>query len=196
MNTAGFSRRWLYQCRSLTKGEIALAYLLFRDAIDYRRVRIHSRRYVPLQPPNCAMTPNGHLYFHASRFLDDYAQASIINQHWFVHEMAHVWQHQLGYAVRLRGAVRIGLSYAYTLAPGKTLADYNMEAQGDLLADYFVLRHLGSAVSMRQPRYADSLPLYEEVLAGFLANPGSVASLPGDWGRYTVHLKRRARRKL
>ena len=173
-----------------------MASLLFRDAIDYRRVRIHARRYMLFQPSNCAMTPNGHLYFHASCFLDNYAQASVTNQHWFLHEMAHVWQHQLGYAVRLRGAVRIGLSYHYDLAPGKTLADFNMEAQGDLLADYFALRHLGSSASMRQPRYAGSLPLYEQVLAGFLADPVSVANLPRDCGRYLLHLKRRARRPV
>ena len=79
--------------------------------------------------------------------------------------------------------MRIGLSYDYDLAPGKTLADFNMEAQGDLLADYFALKHLRSSEAMRQRRYADSLPLYEEVLAGFLADPGSVANLPRDYGR-------------
>lgn len=173
-----------------------MASLLFRDAIDYRRVRIHARRYMPFQPRNCAMTPNGHLYFHSSCFLDDYARASVTNQHWFIHEMAHVWQHQMGYAVRLRGALRIGLSYNYDLAPRKTLADFNMEAQGDLLADYFALRHLGSSACMRQPRYAGSLPLYEQVLAGFLADPASVANLPRGYGRYMLHLKRRARRMV
>jgi hypothetical protein len=104
--------------------------------------------------------------------------------------MAHVWQHQLGYAVR------IGLSYDYNLAPGKTLADFNMEAQGELLADYFALKHLSSSESMRQQRYADSLPLYEEVLAGFLANPASVANLPCDFGRCLLHLKCLARRRV
>jgi hypothetical protein len=173
-----------------------MASLLFHDAIEYRRVRIHARRYMPFQPSNCAMTPNGHLYFHASCFLDDYAQASATNQHWFIHEMAHAWQHQLGYAVRLRGGVRIGLAYNYDLASGKTLADFNMEAQGDLLADYFALRHLGISACVRQPRYADSLPLYEEVLAGFLGNPGSVANLPKGLGRFVLHLTRRARRTV
>ncbi|MGJ9418100.1 Rhs element Vgr protein [Massilia sp. CMS3.1] len=172
-----------------------MASLLFRDAIDYQRVRIHARRYMPFQPKNCAMTPNGHLYFHASCFLDDYAQASATNTHWFIHEMTHVWQFQLGYAVRLRGAVRIGLSYAYALAPGKKLADFNMEAQGDLLADYFVLRHLRSPVAMRQQRYASSLPLYEEILAGFLDDPASVANLPGGYGRCLLPLRHLARRK-
>lgn len=73
--------------RLLTPGEIAMASLLFRDAIDYRRVRVHSRRYMPFQPSNCAMTPNGHLYFHASCFLDDYAQESLTCEHFFLHEM-------------------------------------------------------------------------------------------------------------
>lgn len=187
------SRRPRLNCwRPLTAGEIAMASLLFRDAIDYARVRIHARRYMPFQPKNCAMTPNGSIYFHHSCFRDDYAQASPTNQHWFIHEMAHVWQHQLGYAVRLRGAVRVGLSYDYELVPGKTLADFNMEAQGDLLADYFALRHLNSSIAMRQRRYADSLTLYEEVLAGFLADPASPANLPRGCGRYLLPLKRLA----
>ncbi|HEY0064166.1 MAG TPA: Rhs element Vgr protein [Telluria sp.] len=155
-----------------------MASLVFGNAIEYGSVRIHSRRYMPFQPKNCAMSPNGSLYFHASCFLDDYAQASAINQHWFMHEMAHVWQHQLGYPVRLRGAVRLGLSYHYELAPGKRLGDFNMEAQGDLLADYFVLKYLGSAASMRQPRYAHSIALFEQVLARFIDDPSDRANLP------------------
>lgn len=163
--------------RLLTEGEIALASLLFHDAINYRRVRIHGRRYMPFQPKNCAMTPNGSMYFHASCFLDDYAQAEATVQHWFIHEMVHVWQHQLGYPVRLRGAVRVGLRYDYELAEGATLADYNMEAQGDLLADYFVLKFLRRPDAMRQRQYGGQLALYERVLAGFLADPLDRANL-------------------
>jgi hypothetical protein len=196
MDVVPFNRPHFHQSRLLTAGEIAMASLMFADAIDYRRVRIHARRYMPFQPSNCAMTPNGSLYFHKSCCLLDFSSGSEHARHWFLHEMAHVWQHQLGYAVRLRGAVRIGLSYAYDLDPGKTLADFNMEAQGDVLADYFALRHLGSSASMRQPRYSDSLPLYEAVLAGFLANPASVANLPRDFGRCMLNLKRRARLKV
>jgi hypothetical protein len=168
------SPRW----RSLTAGEIAMASLLFHDAIDYQRVRIHARRYMPFQPRNCAMTPNGSMYFHRSCFLPDYTRGDPAVVHWFLHEMVHVWQHQLGYPVRLRGAFRIGLSYRYTLHAGATLADYNMEAQGDLLADYFMLRFLRRPQVMRERRYADALDLYEAVLAGFLADPGNRANLP------------------
>jgi hypothetical protein len=129
--------------RGLTAGEIAMASLLFGDAIDYTRVRVHDRRYLPLvQPKNCAMTPNGSIYFHHSCFLPDYSLGNPTVIHWFMHEMVHVWQHQLGYPVRLRGAIRLGLSYHYELREGATLADYNMEAQGDLLADYFALKFM------------------------------------------------------
>jgi len=81
-------QRW----RPLTAGEIAMATLLFRDAIDYARVRIHARRYMPFQPKNCCMTPNGSMYFHHSCFLDDYSQANVAGQHWFLHEMVVLWQ--------------------------------------------------------------------------------------------------------
>jgi hypothetical protein len=83
------SQRW----RPLTAGETALASLLFRDAIDYARVRVYSRRYLPyVQPKNCCMTPNGSMYFHHSCFLDDYSQATPTGQHWFMHEMVLLWQ--------------------------------------------------------------------------------------------------------
>ncbi|TFW36206.1 Rhs element Vgr protein [Massilia horti] len=162
--------------------------LLFGGALDYSRVRIHNHCYLPfgLQPRNCAMTPNGSIYFHQSCFLPDYSRADIGAKHWFMHEMVHVWQHQLGYPVRLRGALRIGLSYRYELRDGATLADYNMEAQGDLLADYFVLKHLGKPDAMRQQRYRDSLALFEQVLAGFLDQPASRDNLHRGLARMLV----------
>jgi hypothetical protein len=95
----------------------------------------------------------------------------------------HVWQHQLGYPVRLRGAIRLGLSYHYELCEGATLADYNMEAQGDLLADYFALKFLHHPPIVRQRRHAHQLDLYEHVLAGFLADPGDRESLPRGGAR-------------
>lgn len=165
-----------------------MASLLFGGAIDYARVRVHNRRYMPFQPKNCAMTPNGSIYFHRSCFLPDYTGGDPLTVHWFMHEMAHVWQHQLGYPVRLRGAIRIGLPYHYDLRPDATLADYNMEAQGDLLADYFALRHMHKPRVMRQRRYAHSLALYEQVLAGFLADPADVANLPQGPARRLVRV--------
>lgn len=164
--------------RRLTAGEVALARRVFGDAIDYARVRIIGRRYMPFQPKNCCMTPNGKLYFHHSCAHDDFSAQGVGLQHWFIHEMVHVWQHQLGYPVRLRGALRVGLDYHYRLSAGATLADFNMEAQGDLLADYFVLRLLGRADAMRWPDQAGDPSMFDQVLAGFLAAPGQKRHLP------------------
>lgn len=164
--------------RALTTGEVALARRLFGAAIDYGKVRIIGRRYLPFQPKHCAMTPNGSMYFHHSCVRDDFAAADVVGQRWFMHEMTHVWQHQLGYPVRLRGAVRIGLDYHYHLRAGATLADFNMEAQGDLLADYFVLRLLHRADALRWPDQAASPHLFDAVLAPFLADPACRRHLP------------------
>jgi hypothetical protein len=175
--------------RGLTEAEIKMASLLFGGAIDYGRVRIHGRRYLPFQPKNCAMTPNGSIYFHRSCFLPDYTAGDPLTIHWFMHEMVHVWQHHLGYPVRLRGAIRLGLPYHYELREGATLADYNMEAQGDLLADYFALKYMHKPHIMRQRRYAHSLALYQSVLAGFLADPRDPANLPQGPARKLVRAR-------
>ncbi len=90
---------------------------------------------------------------------------------WF---MKHVWQFQLGYPVRLRGAIRIGLSYAYTLGTGRQLSSYNMEAQGNLLADYFVLKFCGTQNRLYELRHRhapDAFALYETVLDDFIHAP-------------------------
>jgi hypothetical protein len=169
--------------RALTPGEIALARLVFADAIDYSAVRVHARGYLPfgLQPSHTAMAPNGSLYFPRACFRDDFSACDLGYRMWFIHEMTHVWQFQLGYPVRLRGAIRIGLGYGYTLSQQKRLADYNMEAQGNLLADYFALRFCHAPQRLYEPRYRsmpDALALYEAVLADFIASPSSKRHLP------------------
>ena len=53
-----------------------------------------------------------------------------------------------------------------------------MEAQGDLLADYFALKFMRQPRIVRQRRHAHQLELYEQVLAGFLADPLDRENLP------------------
>ncbi|WP_250533591.1 Rhs element Vgr protein [Caballeronia sp. AZ10_KS36] len=174
--------------RPLTPGEIALARLVFRDAIDYSTVRVHARAYLPfgLQPPHTAMAPNGSLYFPRACHRDDFSACGIGDQMWFIHEMTHVWQFQLGYWVRLRGAIRIGLGYGYALGAEKRLSDYNMEAQGNLLADYFALKFCDAPGALYEHRYRhapDALARYETVLADFIDAPFSRRHLPGGRAR-------------
>ncbi len=74
--------------RALTSGELAMAQSLFKDSIDYSRVKVHNEEYLPfgLQPDNTAMTPNGELYFNPDYYKDDFS-ISATDQHWFMHEM-------------------------------------------------------------------------------------------------------------
>jgi len=44
------------------------------------------------QPKKCCMTPKGSMYFHAFCFLDNYTQAHLTGQHWFMHEIVHSWR--------------------------------------------------------------------------------------------------------
>lgn len=168
--------------RRLTDGEIEMSRLIFKDSLDYGRVWVHREEFLPfgLQPDNCAMTPNGEMYFNpaAQYFKEDFSKEDASAKWWFMHEMAHIWQHQLGYWVMLRGAFRLGLSYQYELKPGRKFCDYNMEAQGNILADYYVLKHLNLPGEMAEQRHANDLHLYEEVLREFLKNPADKASLP------------------
>jgi hypothetical protein len=87
-----------------------------------------------------------------------------------IHELVHVWQYQrLGFryipqALRAQ-ASGAGYDYGGTEAlyrarrEGKTLFDFNLEQQADIIADYFRL------LQGRPPRWGygwtDDLPLYE-----------------------------------
>jgi len=74
----------------------------------------------------------------------------------------------------------MGLSYQYELASGNRLNDYNMEAQGNLLADYYMLKFERKPGLVTERRYAvfSALPLFESVLSNFLNDPRNGANLP------------------
>lgn len=172
------------ESRGMTPGEIAMARMLFKDSVDYTEVRLHNGEYLWLgmQPNDTAMTPEGEIYFNKKAFREDFSCEDEQTRLWIMHEMVHVWQYQLGYPVKLRGAVRIGLDYAYTLKYGKLLYDYNMEAQGDLLSDYWAL--LDAKADGRRPRYmnqrkhVNDTKLYEQVLKHFIQDPSRSINLP------------------
>lgn len=157
---------------------------MFGGAVDADRVRVFARCYLPfgLQPRGTAMAPDGAIYFHPTRFRGDFADPARPGaQRWFVHEMTHVWQHQLGFPVKWRGAVRLGLSYDYALRDGARLGDFDMEAQGEILADAFVLGVLGrpefvaQAEHRRDPLHAVRL---DALMRDFLRDPGDRRHLP------------------
>lgn len=170
--------------RGLTAGEIAMARTVFKDAIDYGKVKIH--RGGLLGQPNrsgTAMTPRGEIHFPDSNYREDFSQETPTIKIWFIHEMTHVWQYQLGYSL-VWNAIKIAAKGGYSAgAPayffdlkgrdkGKTMSQFNMEQQGELVAHYYAAKQLEVF------RYRQSLPELEQALASFLKNPKEPGLLP------------------
>jgi len=178
--------------RYLTAGEICYSRMIFKDAISYSRVKVYNREWrvlLGLQKNDTVMTPNGNIYYPEGMFREDFSIGGPGDEdlRLFMHEMAHVWQYQRGYFVKWNGIRSFNKSrYSYNLSEGKRLSDYNMEAQADLLADYFLLLKFGdsgsanlSELTYKGGGYRILLPLYRTVLADFLANPHDESNLPG-----------------
>ena len=157
---------------------------MFGSSIDYGAVKLHNHGYWMLfgfQPDDTATAPNGQIYMPADLFSPDFSGEPDERKRLLVHEMTHVWQYQLGYPVKRVRAPRPGMSYRYALAAGKQFCDYNMEAQGNILADYYLLKFANAQLSMYEMRYRrhqNVLPLYEGTLARFLAHPADESNLP------------------
>lgn len=167
--------------RPMSVGEIQMIESIFGKSINYNDVKIYRRKYAFFQPDNTTMAPDGNIWFNPGFFVEDFSvDPDPDKKAHFVHEMTHVWQKQLGYPVARRGAIRVGLDYNYELSYEKNLSDYNMEAQGEIISDYFKLKHLNNTGSMRMKEYADKkwLPLYELVLRDFLNNPSNKKNTP------------------
>jgi type VI secretion system secreted protein VgrG len=168
--------------RPMTAGEIAMSKLIFREAVDYSRVKVHNEEYLwfGLQDDNTAMTPDGEMYFNPKRFKEDFSTQDVSDRHWFIHEMVHVWQYQLGYSVWWNGWQRWKLTYQYLLDQESRLGDYDMEQQGDIVADYFALAVLKDSRVVRNASYRnpETILLFMAVLTDFLKDPSDKISLP------------------
>ncbi|MNF54700.1 hypothetical protein D3C84_361360 [compost metagenome] len=80
--------------RSLTSGEIAMASVVFKDAVDYSKVKVHHGGWwVFFGFQNTAVTPNGEMYFPESTqyYRDDFSNSfDDRDKALFMHEMTHV----------------------------------------------------------------------------------------------------------
>ncbi|UAN36473.1 type IV secretion protein Rhs [Enterobacter asburiae] len=135
--------------RLLTLGEINLAKTLYGLSIRYNEVWIHRGSYLPFNMQNfrTAMTPNGEIYFMEGTYENDFSMSHqrmsrIVGAHLFLHEMMHVWQHQHGMMVRLRGAFSWAVDYSYHLDKHHLL-DYGLEQQASIVSDFCLLNTYG-----------------------------------------------------
>lgn len=171
------------KARRLTPGEISMLQIIFKDAIQYSKVWVCNYEFLPRgwQPDDTAMTPNGHVYYSKVEFKEDFSVPSMgaAELQMFIHEMVHVWQYHMGYPVLRRGMERLTLQYPYELAPDRELGDYDMEQQGNLLADYWAfVRGNGTPYKLYEKQHRNDFELYKKVLALFIADPKDKRNLP------------------
>ncbi|RJG55615.1 vgr related protein [Sphingobium terrigena] len=128
--------------RYLTRDEVALARGVFGAAIDYGRVRVHERKWWPLQPRGVTMAPDGDLWFHpdGGLFCADFCESPLHIQGHFIHEMTHVWQAQRSGRWWLPLMRHPFCRYGYDVVPGKPFTRYGIEQQAEIVRHAFLLR--------------------------------------------------------
>jgi hypothetical protein len=151
--------------RALTAGERALAASVYGDSIDYDRAAIALGKWAFFQPRETVMAPRGCIHFHPGghRYRDDFATAPLGDQGLFIHEMAHIWQHQRGLFLPL--VRHPWCRYDYAVKPGQPLHRYGIEQQAEIVRHAFLLRH-GARVPGAPP-----LAQYETILPFGTAKP-------------------------
>lgn len=175
--------------RKLTAGEIALAQSVYQNSLDYDKIRIHHGRLIPFfQHPKTAMSPFGTMHFPEQTYVDDFSSADVSKQHFFIHEMAHVWQYQLGLKLWLDGVIltakggyRDNACYQYEHHVGNCqhLSELNMEQQADVIADWFIFKHTQSQAKV------------QKLMRDFIVNPSDPNLLPkhAEFRFQNVYLK-------
>jgi hypothetical protein len=187
--------------RPLTEGEIALAYTIYKDSIDYKLVRIHEKGFPFYQKPGTGFTPAGEIYVK-ERSEDcspqptsclsqpDYSTATPYTKSFFLHEMVHIWQYQLGFSVFWHGIFSFFSGdyiqpsknespemYKYDAysATQTKFSDFNYEQQGDIIADYYL-----ATGPEDKDKYDPQvkLPGLKNILSDFLVNPNDKKLLP------------------
>ncbi len=168
--------------RPLTAGEIALAKQVFKGSLDYAKVKVHNDTYIFFQPETVWMTPNGEIYCGKKVYTADFSAESKNYHAYFIHEMTHVWQYQMGMSVRSMAVGEMienlgdyDEAYNYTLASSKDLLDYGLEQQAQIVEDYYRLQiaktgRTSSRLKNKIPQ-SKQLPAYKAVLSKFLSNP-------------------------
>lgn len=118
---------------------MAMAKTIFENSMSYN-VWVHCDSYLPfgMQSDNVAMAPNGDIYFRELLYKHDFSEERVQFKHLFMYELIHVWQHQNGMWVRTRGLFSNFANYNYSLNAKSKLSDFGMEAQANMVADYFV----------------------------------------------------------
>ena len=128
--------------RKLTEGEVALARTVYKGEINYALPRIHNVKWQFFQPDDRAMAPNGNIYYAPAdpSYHTDFSASGVSLHHraTFVHELGHVWQHQHGTSVIMRGIFQRDYDYLPMTASSR-FGRYGIEEQAQIFRDYFYI---------------------------------------------------------
>lgn len=187
--------------RKLTSGETNLAKEMFGNSIDYTKVHIYDKKWAFFQGKRVAMTPDGNIYFAPDVYTKDFSLASASTKHFFIHEMTHVWQYQMGAANGWLGIKQLCnggyTSEVNSVDSGKNelkaydtdltgrdinkkFQDFNFEQQGRIIEFWFDAIYL-QKISPSREHHQKSLKLLgyvERILRDFLLNPKDKSLLP------------------
>lgn len=189
--------------RVLTSGEIKMCQLVFKNSIDYSMVLLH--RGILGFESEFGITPNGEIFFPVSEYdaIQDFShlKVSAESKCFFIHEMTHVWQYQMGIVSWFHGikhACKLNYSseaYSNDLKTkklkgyvtdilgkdkGKNFNEFNMEQQAELIEMWFDASWLKS-VNPNRNHHIQSVRLSRDVgkiLRDFLINPLDKSQLP------------------
>ena len=169
--------------RSLMAGEERIAREIYKNSINYSKVKIHDGKYFFGQPDDSGMTPRGEIYASSGAYNADYSRENASTQGFFIHEMGHVWQYQnsilnvifSALLEQIEHGFDYNKAYPYLLDANKTLTDYDIEQQASILEDYF--RVVKRGIEFRQNRIqnggtrVEKAALLRAVLADFITDP-------------------------
>lgn len=173
--------------RILTASEIKMAQLIFKDAIDYTRVKIHRGKLfgLPDRSRN-AIAPLGEIYFPSDVYDEtpDFSKSTSTRKVWFIHEMTHVWQYQQGMNIILRGLITAITGgyiqqrcYQYSPTQHQYLQQYHFEQQAEIISHYFDAEYLNIQEHNRPDLYEKhqrDKVLLAKILQQFLQQPKNI----------------------
>jgi hypothetical protein len=143
------------------------------------KARVGYWLFMGKQDKDTAVTPNGQMYYPEAIYRDDFALRQDGGRVLFMHEMVHVWQYQMGYGVKLHGLTvtsRGPSAYVYALTPNSRLHDFNMEQQGNIMSDCYVICVWQNNSRAFNP--GTDPELLRKVMAPFVTNPRDKNHLP------------------
>lgn len=163
-----------FNTRPLDEAEKALVRKFFGNSLNMNRIRIDEYAFGG---------PKSHGFAYVSFYtINSWGE---MNEDIFVHELVHIWQyHQLG-SVYIPRALRAQFShegYDYggmanlvlAIRTGKKLNAFNLEQQGDIIADYHRI------LKGKNPRWGaptqEDLWVYEHLLGDLKTNTSDVAA--------------------